>query len=377
MIRITRRRLVVAVATVLVMFAGAVPPTPSVRAADALPSRLSDQEFWRLSTEFSEANGFFRSDNLLSNEVYFQHVLPDLTKAATAGRVYMGVGPEQNFTYIVALRPKMAFIVDIRRGNLQLHLVYKALFELSADRAEFVGRLFARKRPEGLGPTSTAKEIFAAYAAVERTDAIYKETLKAIQDQFTVKHAIALSTEDLQGIAYVYDAFYEFGPSIQYSSTQGGGGSRNQVTYADLMAATDGNGESRSYLATEENFAFLKELQTRNLLVPLVGNFAGSKAIRAVGKYLREAGGTVSAFYLSNVEQFLNQDGIWPRFCGNVASLPLDETSTFIRSLRGGGFGQGFGLNSDLGKMAAEVKGCVPGARGLMNVGQPALARLR
>lgn len=375
MTRIIRRPVVVALATVLVIAVGLVSPRLSLRAADTLPSRLSDQEFWRLSSEFSEQNGFFRSDNLLSNEVWFQHVLPELTKTATAGRVYMGVGPEQNFTYIVALRPKMAFIVDVRRGNLQLHLMYKALFELSADRAEFVGRLFAKKRPEGLGPTSTAKDIFAAYAVVESSEAIYKENLKAIQDQFTVKHGIALSTEDLQGITYVYGAFYEFGPSIQYSSTQGGGGSRNQVTYADLMAATDGNGESRSYLATEENFAFLKELETRNLLVPLVGNFAGPKAIRAVGKYLKEYGGIVSAFYLSNVEQFLSQDGIWPRFCGNVASLPLDETSTFIRSVRGGGFGQGFGLNSDLGKMAAEVKGCAPGARGLMNVGQPPLAR--
>ena len=57
--------------------------------------------------------------------------------------------PEQNFTYIAALKPKMAFIIDIRRGNLQLHLMYKALFELSSDRADFIFRLFSRKRPEG------------------------------------------------------------------------------------------------------------------------------------------------------------------------------------------------------------------------------------
>ena len=61
----------------------------------------------------------------------------------------MGVGPEQNFTYIAVTRPAIAFIVDIRRGNLDLHLMYKALFELSADRADFVSRLFSRKRPAG------------------------------------------------------------------------------------------------------------------------------------------------------------------------------------------------------------------------------------
>ena len=63
--------------------------------------------------------------------------------------MYLGVGPEQNFTYIVALRPKLAFIVDIRRGNMNEHLLYKAFIELSADRADFLSRLFARPRPAG------------------------------------------------------------------------------------------------------------------------------------------------------------------------------------------------------------------------------------
>src|SRR6185295_10145972 len=114
----------------------------------------------------SEEDGFFRSDNLLSNETTFQYVIPGLLKAAKQGRVYMGVGPEQNFTYITALKPAMAIIVDIRHGNLDVHLMYKALFELSKDRAEFVGRLFSRKRPDGLTTKSTASEIFNAYSYV-------------------------------------------------------------------------------------------------------------------------------------------------------------------------------------------------------------------
>src|SRR5437867_10455807 len=132
-------------------------------AAASLPARLTDQEFWRLSFESSESDGSFRSDNLLSNESGFQFVVPDLMRLAKPGRVYMGVGPEQNFTYIVATRPVMAIIVDIRRGNLDLQLMYKALFELSADRGEFVSRLFAKKRPNGLTAKSTAQEIFTAY----------------------------------------------------------------------------------------------------------------------------------------------------------------------------------------------------------------------
>src|SRR5262245_22740431 len=118
--------------------------------AATIPDRLTDQEFWRIASEFSEPDGVFRSENLLSNEQYFQWALDDLIKTTKPGRVYMGVGPEQNFTYIAALKPQLAIIIDIRRGNLDLQLVYKALFELSKDRPEFVSRLFARKRPDSL-----------------------------------------------------------------------------------------------------------------------------------------------------------------------------------------------------------------------------------
>src|SRR5579864_9415827 len=130
---------------------------PGVRvAAQSLPNKLADHDCWRLSTESSESNGFFRSDNLLSNESGFQNVIPELIRTTKPGRVYMGVGPEQNFTYIVATKPAMAFIVDVRRGNLDLQLMYKALFELSTDRADFVSRLFSRRRPAMLNANSSA-----------------------------------------------------------------------------------------------------------------------------------------------------------------------------------------------------------------------------
>jgi hypothetical protein len=332
---------------------------PTAGAVEALPSQLSDEEFWKLSTEFSEADGRFRSDNLLSNEIWLQRVIPELTKDIRTPSVYLGVGPEQNFTYIAAIRPKMAFIIDIRRGNLDLHLMYKALFELSADRAEFVSRLFSKPRPPGIDKSASALELFASFRTMESSEELYAQNLKAIEEQLTKKHGFALSPADIEGLEYVYHAFYYFGPSLTYSST-GGFGGRYQPTYADLMVATDESGQPRSYLATEDSFLFLKELETRNLLVPVVGNFAGPKAIRAVGAYVKGKGAIVSAFYLSNVEQYLMQDGIWRDFCVNVATLPLEPTSAFIRSVRSGGFGPGMGLNSELANIPTEVKSCAP-----------------
>jgi hypothetical protein len=125
--------LLLPISILAVLIAGWPVAIPAI-AAESLPQRLTDQEFWKFVSESSEPSGTFHSDNLLSNEAQFQYIVPKLIQTAKPGRVYLGVGPEQNFTYIAAVKPVMVFIVDIRRGNLDLHLMYKALFEMSADR---------------------------------------------------------------------------------------------------------------------------------------------------------------------------------------------------------------------------------------------------
>ena len=314
-----------------------------------LPTRLTDQEFWRLSDELSEPDGTFQSDNLLSNELVFGRAVPDLVARTKPGGVYLGVGPEQNFTYIAAIKPRMAFITDIRRGNLHLQLMYKALFELSADRGEFVSRLFTKPRQAGLNANASADELMGAYWDVYTSgEEVFAANLKAIQDHLTKHHGLPLSDEDLAGVARVYRAFYWYGPSITYEANTRLSAPTSSplmaynaipqqlamvagLTYRGLMAQTDASGQEYSYLASEEKFSVLKDLESRNLVVPVVGNFAGPKALRGVGAYVRDHGAVVSAFYLSNVESYLRRDGIWTTFCNNVATFPLDATSVFIR----------------------------------------------
>src|SRR6187397_3022300 len=132
------------------------------RAIEPLPSELSDKEYWQLISDFSEPDGFFHSENFVSNERSFQRVLKELA-GRQPGSAYIGVGPEQNFTYLLAVKPEIAFIVDIRRQNLVEHLMYKALFELSADRAEFLSRLLSRPRPATFSENSSVEDLFAEF----------------------------------------------------------------------------------------------------------------------------------------------------------------------------------------------------------------------
>jgi hypothetical protein len=301
-------------------------------AAEALPSTISDAEFWKLIGELSEPDGSFPFDNLLSNETTIQSVIPTLQQKVQPGGVYLGVGPEQNFTYIAAVKPRIAFIIDIRRQNLVEHLMYKALFELSANRAEFVSRLFSRPRPPGLDRESTAAELFRAYEAVAADPRLFDSNLREIVDTLTSRHHLLLTSKDLTSLKFVYTSFFREGPGLNYSA--GVGSDTSMPTYTDLMTQTDADGQHHSYLASEDRYIFIRQLEGDNLVIPVVGDFGGPSAIRDVGRYLSGHGATVTAFYLSNVERYLfDRRRSWSRFYSNVALLPYDDKSLFIRAI--------------------------------------------
>src|SRR5205814_1616836 len=127
-------------------------------AADTLPSSLTDQQFWKLINDFSEPGGNFIFEMYMSNEETLQEILPDLLGRVQPGGVYIGVAPEQNFTYIAALHPKMAFVIDIRRENMIELLMYKTLFEISENRAEFLSKLFSRPLRSTPAPQATVEQ---------------------------------------------------------------------------------------------------------------------------------------------------------------------------------------------------------------------------
>jgi hypothetical protein len=313
--------------------------------AQAIPSRLGDGEFWKMVADFSEPNGYFQSENMLSNETGYQMVIPELLKTTRQGGVYLGVGPEQNFTYIAAMHPAIAFITDIRHQNAMQHLLYKALIEMSDNRADFLARLFSRPRPAGLNVSAGVDTLFAAFAAVPQDSAMFYRTLTAVNDRLVKQHGFQLSAEELQTLEHNFDTFYEAGPDLSYNFNIGsnnvgrGGGGRRMPTYTDLMTQTNA-GINWSYLGSDKAYQAVRDLELRNLIVPLTGDFAGPKALRAVAQYLKEHHATVSAFYTSNVEQYLFQNGVWAAFYKNVEAMPLDSASTFIRS---GGGSRGFG----------------------------------
>jgi len=315
--------------TVTIVACLAIALAGGCRRRSALPYALTDREYWALIESASEPGGAFTlSDNIVSNEPRFAEAIKWLSPG---GGAYIGVGPEQNFSYVAALRPEIAFIIDIRRDNLDLHLLYKALFELSTDRADFVSRLFSRPRPAGLDARTGVDALFAAYERVVPTSDEYDRNAADVRQRLVQTHGFPVPQSDLDRIELTFRIFLTAGPRVDYYGANAVDAVR--PSYQQLMTARDFTGTSQSFLASEERFQFVKTLHTRNLIVPVVGDFGGSHAFRAIGAYVRQHHGRVRAVYASNVAVYLStQQGL--AFCNNLASLPALTSAWFLEMNR-------------------------------------------
>lgn len=296
-----------------------------------VPFQISNAEFRQMISDFSEKGGSFQWDNVMSNELPFQNVIPKARQTIKPGGVYLGVGPEQNFTYIAAFEPRIAFIIDIRRQNMLEHLIYKAIFEMAEDRADFISILFSRTRPARLSTEAPIGTMLKAFKAVRPDRKLFERNLNAVTAVLLKTHQFPLSAADVETISRVYEKFFAGGPTLDYGVEAGRG--TGTPTYEALMNATDREGRAWSYLASESAYRRVRQMEQRNLVIPIVGDFAGTTALRRLGTYLNDRRMLVSVFYISNVEQYLFLEPDWPRFYRNVAALPLNASSTFIRTV--------------------------------------------
>jgi hypothetical protein len=289
--------------------------------------------FARQVRDLSEPAGFFDTDNLISNERSYLHVVTDLREQRISGGAYVGVGPDQNFSYIAAVRPSVAYIIDVRRDNLLLHLLFKSLFAVSSTRIEYLSRLFGREVP---GPLQTWRAasletiVAGIDAAAVRSDAV--EKLRARLDAEIARFGVPLSREDVAAISRFHRSFISAGLSLKFQ-TLGRDPRPSYPTYRDLLLETDRAGVRSSFLASEDDFQFVRAMQQRDLIIPAVGNLGGPSAMDAIAGAIKTRRQRVSAFYVSNVEGYLFNDGVFARYAENLAAFPRHERSVIIRSV--------------------------------------------
>jgi hypothetical protein len=305
----------------------------------------------------SEPDGYFDTDNLISNESAYLHVLPELARRRLRDGVYIGVGPDQNFSYIAGVHPSIAFIVDIRRDNLLLHLLFKALFEQAQTRIEYLALLLGRAVPaDATRWRDRSIEELARYLERPAQDAASLELTSRRLERVMRGFGVPLSSDDIAKVRGFHRRFVDDGLGLRFQTT-GRLPQSYYPTYGDLLRGTDGAGHQRNYLAAEESFQFVKSMQARDRIIPVVGDLSGSKALAGIARTLLAEKQLLSVFYASNVEFYLERSGSYPRFLANLARLPYTTDAVVIRSIFNRGMGGSMSVVEPVDDLLAQPAG--------------------
>ncbi len=321
--------------------AKAPPPTRSTGGRPVpIPTSATPEDsitdFAPLIARLSEPGGYFDTDNLISNEKSYLHVIGVLERLPVKGGAYIGVGPDQNFSYIARIQPRIAFIVDIRRDNLLQHLLFKALFARSRNRLQYLALLLGRPVPAEVGLMSelSAEQLVSTIDALRASPASTRAAADIVLAEVR-RYGVPLTLADLATIQRFHAAFIAGGLSLQFTSV-GRPPQWYYPTLRQLVLERDLRGQFASYLARESDFQLLKSMQRRNLIVPVVGDFGGATAMNAVGRYIAQRGDKLSALYASNAEDYVMRGGGFDQYARSVLAMPRDSRSVFIRSFFGG-----------------------------------------
>jgi hypothetical protein len=345
-----RRVLLICTAALAVSFAGTYVSSPI---------RIPAAEFSKIIRDFSEEGGYFFSDNLISNEDGYLSILKKMRDLRVSGGAYIGVGPEQNFTYIAKSRPAIAFLIDVRRQAMIQHLMYKALFHLSSNRAEFLSRLLARPLTgkAAPGPDAALGRMIEYFSSAPPDYSFCASNLAEIEKVIQSEFKCTLSQEDLDSLAYISRSFCAEGIDISFKFRSRRGGFA-MPSMRELLQQLDPDGNAGNFLASTEDYRFIRSLHENNRIIPVVGDFAGPKTLKAIARYLKDHSYTVSIFYTSNVEMYLFQNESFGNFVENVKLLPVSSKSLFIRSAnnRWGRFSPGTRMSTMLQYISVFLK---------------------
>jgi hypothetical protein len=223
-------------------------------------------------------------------------------------------------------------MIDIRRQNALQHFYFKALFQLSSNRLQYMERLFGKRirhpnrNPESYGISDLLRAMDASPSDRPFAEKKLAEALAAIQSWNS-----GLSSSDYESIRFIARAFMENGPDLKFTSFNRPPRA-HYPTYRQLLEETDSEGIQANYLAKEEDFRLIKKMHGENRIVPIVGDLAGPKALLHAGEELARRKLSMTCFYVSNVEFYLFRNGRWDAYIRNLNGIPRTQNAFLIRS---------------------------------------------
>lgn len=291
----------------------------------------ADTASWvRLHHRLSESSGYFFADNVISNESDYLAPAPALA-ALPPGLAYLGVGPEQSLSYVGIARSARAFVVDVRRDNARLHFLYRALFDAAESRSEWLALLLGRPydRATDPGAGATIDEVLAHATRAAASSRAFRAAEERVARDLGRFPGLLLPG-DRARVRRIHRWFFEHQLDLTFQVR----GPRLRVypTLRGQLGVRAPSGEPMSFLASETAFRHVQAMQRASRLVPVVGDLAGDFAVRATGEALHRSGERLGALYVSNVEQYLFERGVFRRWIANLRTLPFHPEAVILRA---------------------------------------------
>lgn len=201
------------------------------------------------------------------------------------GGCYIGVGTDQNFSFIAKAKSDYAWLMDFDPVIVKVNLIHLYLLNISKDYEEFKN-FWARKNEK-------------------KSFELVKQKFSSDKDWKMIEKAWEVSHRNFSGVE---DRLNE----LNFMSRKFG-----LVTFSN----------------NTDEFLFLKKKVSENKIVAVNGDLTGSKSMRNISKLANSLGCKIRILYLSNAEEYFR----YPEdMRENFISLPTDEKGIVIRTMTSG-----------------------------------------
>lgn len=258
-------------------------PGPLTPLSDDEKQIMSSIEFDMLDKPLCDEAAWSRIDckdplsYVTSNESQHYLFMPYIKNL---GGAYVGVAAEANYSFIAYAKSRFAFLLDYDIHVVRLHRMIKALVKEATTPKEFIALFDARN---ALKAEKIIRDAYQNDAKVNRIIWVYR---------------------------YYRDKLYKHYMKIAQPSPM----------YKDF-----------GWLRNPDAYSYIRTMYEQGRIAIVEGDLLKDKALRSIGKAVRDLGTVVRIYYPSNAEE------MWVAFPTvyriNVLSLPFDERSIALRTI--------------------------------------------
>lgn len=302
------------------------------------PDLLEREAFVELIRRLSDPpSGPASADNLMTNEDSIASVMDQAGREVPRDTVYLGVGPDQNFSLIAATRPDSAFILDFRKKNQLLHFLHRALLHVSNDQVEYLAHFWARSFIKcATAPINanrreiSAGELICGFKNTDFQKQLFENAQAKVSEQIRLLNYV--SADELTEIRRIHARLAGAGLQARFLAL------KMYPQMQSLVQALTRSGKPGHWLGSDQHFQTIRELQTKNRIIPIVADWADSpkntqsSAFQRLSDWLISNQKQVGCIYISDVEFFLMRTSIFDKYIENLGQLPIHEEARIIRT---------------------------------------------